>query len=262
MEIDNILTLLMLIFLQAVLGFDNLLYISIESKRVAPEKQQYVRRVGIAMAIVLRIVLLFVLVKAIALFQDPFFEVKSSYFETTLSVHALIVLLGGAFIIYTAVKELFHMLKVNDFSAEGEGQPKRTVKGAIFWIVVMNLVFSFDPILSAIALTDVFWVMATAIIISGLMMIFLADTVSEFLRKNRLYEVLGLFILFLVGILLVSEGGHLAHLKFFGYPVEPMAKSTFYFTLAILVIVDVVQGKYQKKLVAEEDARAGRAEIA
>lgn len=261
MELENILTLVMLIFLQAVLGFDNLLYISIESKRVTPEKQQYVRRVGIALAIILRIVLLFVLVKAIELFQEPFLEFQSSYFETTMSVHALIVLLGGGFILYTAVKELFHMVKVEDFSHEGEGQPKRSVQGAIFWIVIMNLVFSFDSILSAIALTDVFWVMATAIILSGLMMIFLADTVSEFLQKNRLYEVLGLFVLFLVGILLLSEGGHLAHLKFFGHAVEPMAKSTFYFTLAILVVVDVVQGKYQKKLIAEEKARSGEAKI-
>ena len=261
MTADNILTLLMLIFLQAVLGFDNLLYISIESKRVSADKQQYVRRVGIALAIILRIVLLFVLVKAIEVFQEPFFTTHSDYFETTLNVHAVIVLLGGAFIIYTAVKELFHMLKVNDFAHEGEGQPKRTVKGAIFWIVIMNMVFSFDSILSAIALTEVFWVMAVAIVISGIMMIFLADTVSEFLQKNRLYEVLGLFILFLVGVLLVSEGGHLAHLKFFGHPVEPMAKSTFYFTLAILVVVDVAQGKYQKKIVAEEDARTGRTEM-
>jgi predicted tellurium resistance membrane protein TerC len=103
--------------------------------------------------------------------------------------------------------------------------------------------------------------MAVAIVISGGMMIFLADTVSEFLQKNRLYEVLGLFILFLVGVLLVSEGGHLAHLKFFGHAIEPMTKTTFYFTLAILVVVDVAQGKYQKKIVAEEDARTGRTEM-
>ncbi|MEL6737288.1 MAG: hypothetical protein AAFO98_15725, partial [Pseudomonadota bacterium] len=103
---------------------------------------------------------------------------------------------------------------------------------------------------SAIALTDVFAIMATAIIISGVLMLVLADRVSEFLASNRMYEVLGLFILFIVGIMLVSEGGHLAHLKLFGYPVEPMAKSTFYFVLVVMLLVDIVQGRYQRKLLA------------
>ena len=258
LTIDNVLTLIMLVFLQAVLGFDNLLYISIESKRVPQEKQQYVRRIGIGLAIVLRIVLLFVVVEAIEAFQEPFFAFSSAIFETDMNVHSVIVLVGGVFIIYTAIKELFHMLMVEDLEHEGEDAPKQSVKKAIIWIVIMNLVFSFDSILSAVALTDVFLVMAAAIIISGLMMIFLADRVSTFLEKNRLYEVLGLFILFLVGVMLVSEGGHLAHLKFFGHPVEAMSKSTFYFVLVILVLVDVAQGQYQKKLIIEEERALSR----
>jgi predicted tellurium resistance membrane protein TerC len=247
---ENWFTLAMLILLQAVLGFDNLLYISIESKRVARDRQAYVRRMGILIAIALRIVLLFVIVNAIQYFQDPVFAFHLPFAEGTFNVHAIIVLLGGVFIIYTAVKEIAHMLSVHDI--EGERQSSRSVASAIFWIVAMNLVFSFDSILSALALTQVFWVMATAIVISGLMMLLLADHVSEFLKKNRLYEVLGLFILFIVGILLVSEGGHLSHLKLFGYAIEPMAKSTFYFVIGILVIVDVVQGRYQKKLMAQK----------
>jgi len=123
----------------------------------------------------------------------------------------------------------------------------------------MNLVFSFDSILAAIGLTSeiesattAFIVMAIAIVISGLLMLLLADRISTFLAKNRMYEVLGLFILFIVGIMLVTEGGHLAHIKLFGNEIVPMSKTTFYFVLAILVIVDVVQGKYQKKLLAEK----------
>jgi predicted tellurium resistance membrane protein TerC len=122
----------------------------------------------------------------------------------------------------------------------------------------MNLVFSFDSILSAIALTDVFWVMATAIIISGLMMLLLADRVSSFLSRNRMYEVLGLFVLFIVGIMLVSEGGHLAHVSLFGYAVEPMAKSTFYFVLIVMLVVEVVQSRYQRKLLRQKELETGR----
>jgi predicted tellurium resistance membrane protein TerC len=247
-------TLAILILLQAVLGFDNLLYISIESKRVTEDKQAYVRRVGLVLAIVLRIVLLFVVVHAIKYFQKPFLVFRQvGILEGSFNVHAFIVLLGGGFILYTALKEITHMLAVKAI-ATGTEKGKRSLASAIFWIVVMNLVFSFDSILSALALTDVFWVMATAIVISGAMMIYLADRVAEFLKKNRLYEVLGLFILFIVGIMLLSEGAHLAHLTIAGYPIEAMTKSTFYFVIGILVVIDLVQGRYQKNLLAQADA--------
>jgi predicted tellurium resistance membrane protein TerC len=249
--LDNLATLVILIFLQAVLGFDNLLYISIESKRVTEEKRAYVRKVGIVLAIVLRIILLFALVSAIDSFQTPFWSHEGTWFSGVVNVHSIIVLLGGGFILYTAIKELVHMLTISELDAEGDHAPKRSVGQAIFWIVIMNLVFSFDSILSAIALTEVFAVMAIAIIVSGVLMIVLADRVALFLQKNRLYEVLGLFILFLVGVMLVTEGGHLAHLKFFGYPIEAMSKSTFYFTLVIIVTIDLAQSRYQKKLLQE-----------
>jgi predicted tellurium resistance membrane protein TerC len=256
--IENIFTLLMLVLLQAVLGFDNLLYISMESKRVAKDRQSYVRRLGVGLAIGLRIVFLFVLVKAIEYFQEPFLSFHSLPMGADFNVHSVIVLFGGAFIVYTAVKEIFHMLAGN-IEHEGSDDSQRSVRGAVTMIVIMNLVFSFDSILSAIALTDVLWVMAAAIVISGVMMIYLADHVSAFLQRNRMYEVLGLFILFIVGIMLLSEGGHLAHLSFFNYHVEPMTKTTFYFVLGVLVLVDVVQGQYAKKLLA---AQAHREDLA
>lgn len=259
--IENLFTLLMLLLLQAVLGFDNLLYISIESKRVPVEHQRSVRRNGILLAIALRIVLLFVIIRAIRLFQDPLFEINfPGILEGTITGHMLIVFFGGAFLIYTATKEIMHLLAIHDPDVHKDAG-RKSVAAAVFWIVLMNLIFSFDSILSALALTDVFAVMATAIILSGLMMLLLADRVSEFLAANRMYEVLGLFILFIVGIMLVSEGGHLAHLKMFGYAVEPMAKSTFYFVLIVLIVVDIVQGRYRKKLLAQKAREIDTPEI-
>jgi len=249
--IDNLFSLVMLILLQAVLGFDNLLYISIESKRAPAQNQKFVRQMGIGLAIFLRIALLFVLVNAIQLFQGSLFAFNlPGIVEGNFNGHALIVLFGGIFIIYTALKEIMHMLAVHNVE-DSEGKQKRSVGSIIFWIVLMNLVFSFDSILSAMALTDVIVVMAIAIVISGILMIALADRVAEFLKQNRMYEVLGLFVLFIVGIMLVSEGGHLAHIKMAGFPVEPMSKSTFYFVLIILVAVDVVQGQYRKRLMTQ-----------
>lgn len=244
--IENLLTLLMLILLQAVLGFDNLLYISLESKKAPEDKQSMVRKWGIGLAIILRIVLLFVLVNLISYFQDPVINLENAFVHGSLNIHSLIVLVGGVFIMYTAIKEIWHMLSL-EHDENNKAKPKSTVS-VIAMIVVMNIVFSFDSILSAMALTDVFWIMATAIIISGLLMILLADSVSNFLRKNRMYEVLGLFVLFIVGIMLITEGGHLGHLAFFGNEITAMSKTTFYFVLSVLIVVDLVQGSYQKKL--------------
>ena len=253
LSIENWFTLAMLVALQAVLGFDNLLYISIESERAPPEQRKRVRQIGIGLAIALRIVLLYVVIHAIDLFQDELFTLDlGGLFHGTFTGHALIVLFGGGFIMYTAVKEISHMLSVHNIGHGTDSGGIKSFWSVITMIVAMNLVFSFDSILSAIALTSVFWVMAVAIVISGVLMIVMADHVATFLKRNRMYEVLGLFILFIVGLLLVSEGGHLAHIELAGYPVEPMSKSTFYFVLIVLVIVDLVQGRYQKKLAAQK----------
>jgi predicted tellurium resistance membrane protein TerC len=258
-----IFTLLMLVMLQAVLGFDNLLYISLESKKAPQSDQKRVRKVGILIAIVLRIVLLFVLVSIIDFFQEPF-SFLTGHIDEVLNFafngHSLIVLAGGGFIIYTAIKEIWHMISTQDLNDDVEGGNKRSKssKAVITSIVIMNLVFSFDSILAAIGLTSeienskiAFIVMAIAIVASGLLMLLMADKISTFLAKNRMYEVLGLFILFIVGIMLVTEGGHLAHIKIFGNEIVPMSKTTFYFVIVVLVIVDIVQGRYQKKLIAE-----------
>ena len=140
------------------------------------------------------------------------------------------------------------MLSLDDLEKVDPNAKPASSKAVIARIVVMNLVFSFDSILSAMALTKNFWVMATAIIIGGVLMIWLADRVAAFLQKNRMYEVLGLFILFVVGIMLLTEGGHMAKLELFGHHINAMSKATFYFVITILVLVDVVQTRYQKKL--------------
>jgi predicted tellurium resistance membrane protein TerC len=262
LTVENLWTLAMLVLLQMVLGFDNLLYISIESKRAPEARQAMVRRVGIGLAVVLRIVLLFAVVEAIGYFQDPFVSIEyPGFVEATFNVHSLIVLLGGVFIIYTALKEILHMLSVEDIEAAHDGG-RRSVATIVFWIVLMNLVFSFDSILSAMALTDVFLVMAIAIVISGALMILLANNVADFLKKNRMYEVLGLFILLIVGIMLLSEGGHIAHLVFAGFPIEPMAKSTFYFVIGVLVVIDIVQSRFRAKLMRQRERELAAAPAA
>lgn len=257
--IDNLFTLMMLIALQAVLGFDNLLYISLESKRAPAAEQKKVRWLGIGIAVALRIVLLFTLIKLIDLVKGDMFSINwTGVVEGTFSFESLIILFGGIFIMYTAVKEIWHMMAL-EVDGGVERKPQSATK-IIALIVMMNLVFSFDSILSAMALTDNFWIMATAIIMSGIAMIWLADTVSEFLEKNRMFEVLGLFILLIVGVMLLADGGHKAGLTFFGSEVTPMSKATFYFVITILVLSDIVQSKYQKNLLKKKQRMAEKAQ--
>lgn len=116
-SLENLVTLAMLILLQAVLGFDNLLYISLESKRAPADKQSMVRHLGIGIAVVFRILLLLVLMKVIDYFQNPIFDLQwTSVLEGTFNLHSLIVLLGGVLIIYTATKEILH---IDDYRSIG-----------------------------------------------------------------------------------------------------------------------------------------------
>ena len=249
LTIENLLNLGVLIFLQAVLGFDNLLYISIESQRAPKENQAAVRKWGIIIAVVLRIVLLFVMMMLLEKLVDPFFSLNFDGIVTgDFNFASLVFILGGAFLMYTAVKEITHLLSVDDLVHEVSSRKKSSAVLVTMMIVLMNLIFSFDSILSAIAITDVFAVLAIAILISGIGMYLLADKVSEFIQNNRKYEVLGLFILMIVGVVLIGDGGHQAHLHLFSYAVEPMSKTTFYFSMVVLVIVDVLQSKYKRVL--------------
>jgi predicted tellurium resistance membrane protein TerC len=246
---ENLGNLAMLIFLQAVLGFDNLLYISIESQRAPRHLQAAVRRWGILIALALRIILLFTMISLIETLKDPFFSINwVGYIEGEFNFATIVFLLGGIFIMYTAVKEIRHMLTIHDLHADGKGKSSKSATQVIILIVFMNLIFSFDSILSALAITDVFPILVIAIVASAVGMLVLADSVAEFLERNRMYEVLGLFILLIVGVVLLGEGGHLAHLKVFGFEVIPMSKATFYFSVIVLFLVEIVQSGYQRKL--------------
>lgn len=264
LTIENLLNLLMLCFLQAVLGFDNLLYISIESQRAPVPQQKAVRFWGIIIAVALRVVLLFVMIGLLGALTEPFFVFGwDGVLTGGVNFATLVFVFGGAFIMYTAVKEIGHMLSVEDLHSDVEAKEGKSATQVILLIVLMNLIFSFDSVLSAIAITDVFPVLATAIILSGLAMLLLADAVTAFLEKNRMFEVLGLFILLIVGVVLLGEAGqaaaHATHdeamaLRVFGYEIVPMSKSTFYFSVVVLFVVEFIQSGYARKLSAARKA--------
>lgn len=258
-------TLLMLLLLQAVLGFDNLLYISIEAKRTG-KSAPMVRRWGIGLAMLFRVVLLIIIVSLFGLLAEPLFAIEiPRVIDGKFTLQSLVTLGGGAFIIYTAIKEIHHMLTMDEVGGHHE-TGKKSVTQAIILIVSMNLVFSFDSILSAMAIANVketvdgvtqtryqVTIMAVAIIASGIVMMLMADYVADFLQKNRMYEVLGLFILFLVGVLLVTEGAHLAHMHVFTFAIDAMSKSSFYLVVGVLIVSDIISTRFQKRLWAQRE---------
>jgi len=261
LTLENLGNLIMLCFLQAVLGFDNLLYISIESQRAPVAQQRQVRYWGIIIAVALRVVLLFTMIQLIDAMAEPFYIFNwTGVIEGGVNFATCVFILGGVFIIYTAVKEIGHMLSIEHLHTDVEHKSGKSAARVVALIVLMNLIFSFDSVLSALAITKVFPILAAAILMSGLAMLVLADGVTKFLEKNRMYEVLGLFILLIVGVVLLGESGqaaaHAMHdsslaLKFFGYEVVPMSKTTFYFSVVVLVLVEIIQSGYTRKLNAE-----------
>lgn len=263
--LENMGNLLMLCFLQAVLGFDNLLYISIESQRAPVAQQKAVRFWGIIIAVALRVVLLFVMVSLLGSLTEPFFIFEwEGVLTGGVNFATCVFIFGGIFIMYTAFKEIGHLLSVHHLEHDVEAKSGKSATQVVLLIVFMNLIFSFDSVLSAIAITEVFPVLAAAILISGLAMLLLANGVTEFLQKNRMYEVLGLFILLIVGVVLLGEAGvaasHAAHdddlaILVFGYPLVPMSKTTFYFSVIVLFAVEIIQSGYARKLAVEREAQ-------
>jgi predicted tellurium resistance membrane protein TerC len=258
--IENAFNLIMLCFLQAVLGFDNLLYISIESQRAPLKYQKRVRYWGIIIAVALRVILLFAMIQLIEKLQEPFFILNGPIVSGGINFASCVFLIGGVFIMYTAVKEISHMLSVHSLGNSNDRKQGKSAVSVVALIVLMNLIFSFDSVLSALAITDVFPILAIAIVLSGLAMLLLADGVTKFLEKNRMYEVLGLFILLIVGVVLIGESGvaasHAMHdhslaIKIFGYALVPMSKTTFYFAVVVLFVVEIIQSNYSRKLSAE-----------
>lgn len=272
LTIENAINLVMLCFLQAVLGFDNLLYISIESKRAPVAQQKTVRMWGIIIAVALRIVLLFVMIELLSLLATPFYTFTwEGVLTGAVNFETCVFFFGGLFLMYTAVKEISHMLSIDELGHDVEGRPSKSAVQVVMLIVLMNLIFSFDSVLSALAITEVKIILATAIILSGVAMLALADTVAKFLEANRMYEVLGLFILLIVAVVLLGEAGQAAvhglessgmshdeakeaALKIFGQEIVPMSKSTFYFSVVVLVAVEILQSGYKRKLNAERKA--------
>ncbi len=247
--------LLTLTFLEIVLGIDNIVFMSIVSGKLKQEDQSKARIIGLGLAMVFRILLLFG-IKWVLNLQESIFSLEMWGFEVAPSGQSLIIFLGGLFLLYKAVSEIHHKLEGEE--EETTNSSAGNLSNAILQIAMLNLVFSFDSILTAIGLVSLdqppvgfgetggLIIMIAAVILSIIMMMTFASPVSNFVNKHPTVQILGLSFLILIGVMLLAEGSHLAHLSFGEMEINTIPKGYLYFAIFFSLAVEFVNIKMKK----------------
>jgi predicted tellurium resistance membrane protein TerC len=243
-------SLLTLTFLEIVLGVDNIIFISIASSKLNHEDQKKATNIGLVLAMVLRIALLFGISWLIAM-KEPWITINKSWISAGISGQSIILILGGIFLLYKSVTEIHHKLEgVNEDHSTNHGV-KQTLNSAILQITLINIVFSFDSILTAVGMTNglegALMLMIIAVVFSVLIMMLFAVPVGRFVNKNPTIQMLGLSFLILIGFMLIIEGGHLSNLSLFGSHIGAVPKGYLYFAISFSLLVEFLNMKLRKK---------------
>ena len=238
---------LTLTFLEVVLGVDNIIFITIAANKLNKEDQAKARNWGLLLAMIFRILLLFGISYLIAM-QEPWFHTNISWFDGAFSGQSIILIIGGLFLIYKSVSEIHHKLEGDP--EEEQNKMKKvgaTLMNVIIQIALINIIFSFDAILTAIGLSDNVIVMIGAVIISVLIMMAFAGPVGNFVNEHPTIQMLGLAFLILIGFMLIAEGAHLAHLKIAFQEIGTVPKGYLYFAIAFSLLVEFLNLKLRTK---------------
>lgn len=226
---ETYISLVTLTFLEIVLGIDNIIFISIITDRLPQESQKRIRTIGLILALVMRIILLSFITFIIQM-KEPLFTIAHHPF----SVRDIILFVGGTFLLAKSVSEIHE--KVEGGYEHRVSTKKHSFGYVIFQILMLDIVFSFDSILTAIGLSKQLPIMITAIIIAMIVMIYFVEIISRFINKHPTFQVLALSFLILIGFMLILDGFH------FEIP-----KGYIYFALFFSVMVEMVNMKVRKK---------------
>ena len=251
LHVDAWVALLTLTFLEIILGIDNIIFISISANKLPEEQRKKATFLGLALAMITRILLLFSVSYLIAM-KDPFWTIHSSWFNVGFTGQSIILFLGGLFLLYKSTKEIHHKMEQSEHKEE-ENTPKKTTtfSKVIVQIILIDIVFSFDSILTAVGMTNgvegALTIMIIPVIISMIIMMVFANTVSTFVNNNPTIQMLALAFLILIGFMLIAEGAHLSHLEIFNKSVGAVPKGYLYFAIAFSLGVEVLNMRIRKK---------------
>ncbi|MCB0560471.1 MAG: TerC family protein [Lewinellaceae bacterium] len=235
-------SLLTLTFLEIILGIDNIIFISIASNKLAPKDRPKATNIGLILAMVLRIVLLFGVSVLVAM-EEPWLEFHGEFIHGGFSGQSLILIAGGLFLLYKSTTEIRHKLEEEDHhEEEGKRKGMSTLSNVILQITVINIVFSFDSILTAVGMTNglegALVIMIIAVVLSVVIMMLFATPVANFVNEHPTIQMLGLAFLILIGFMLIAEGAHLAHLSIAGSEVGSVPKGYLYFAISFSLFVE------------------------
>lgn len=221
--------------LEIVLGIDNLVFVAIITERLPESQRSFGRRMGLGLALLGRLVLLFSITWIMGL-TKAFAEFEVFGHHVAVTGQSLILLTGGLFLIYKATTEIHHKVELRDEEVHTSGKGA-TLGVVLVNIALMDLVFSLDSVITAVGLVGEIPIMVVAILLAMGVMIWFADPVSEFVGENPAIKILALSFLMLIGVLLTAEAFEFA-----------IPKGYVYFAMAFSLVVELIQMRYQKNI--------------
>ncbi len=239
---DGLISLLTLTILEVVLGIDNVIFVSIIMGRLHKTKQLNARRIWMVSGILVRIILLFGLTWLISQKGKPLFTIP--IVDKPIDLASLVMLLGGLFLLYKTVKEIHHKLEGDEAALENNATKAASGFGAaVFQIMLIDMIFSFDSMITAVGIAKHVSVMIVAVVIAMIVMFLFSQRISNFIHKHPTLKMLAMSFLVLVGVVLIIEGwdsekAHELHLK-----------NYVYFAMAFSFGVEMLNMKLRKKTV-------------
>lgn len=242
-------SLITLLFLEIVLGVDNLVFIAITTDRLPAEKQHLGRKIGLLGALIMRIIFLcfasFLVHMTTPLFTIPFIEIHGE--PMGFSVRDLVLLAGGIYLIYKGIDEIRSVLNLTEEKEQHEPEVHRsaiTLPQAVITIMVMDLVFSIDSVITAVGLAQHLIIMILAVIVAVVLMMVFIDAISNFINQHTEIKILALVFIVMIGILLTLDGlGINSGIEILDMHLE---KLMVYFAMVFSIILELIQMKYKK----------------
>lgn len=242
--------LLTLTFLEIILGIDNIIFISITTGRLPENQRKRATKVGMFLAMFMRIALLFGISYLIAM-SEPWIEFDWGWASAAVSAQSLILFAGGLFLLWKSTHEIRE--KVDERGEEEKELKKAAAKtfgSVIMQIIMIDIVFSFDSILTAVGMTNgvdgALYIMIVAVVIAVFIMMQFAVPVGTFVNNHPSIQILALSFLVLIGFMLITEAADLAHAEFFGNGVTSIPKGYLYFAISFSLLVEFLNMKMFK----------------